>query len=55
MEEIINSKPGWARYQAFTPDQTAFEQEIKKTILELLQPVIKELHESHLTNEEFNA
>ena len=20
MEEIVNSKPGWARYQAFTPD-----------------------------------
>ena len=20
MEEIVNSKPGWARYQTFTPD-----------------------------------
>ena len=55
MEEIISSKPGWARYQAFTPDQASFESEIRKTIMELLQPVIKELHESHQTNEEFNA
>ena len=54
MADVVKSKPGWARYEAFTPDQAAFESEIRRTIMELLQPTIHELHTSAKTNKEFN-
>ena len=54
MEDVLTSKPAWARYEAFTPDQAAFESEIRRTIMELLQPAIHELHTSAKTNKEFN-
>ena len=36
VDDVVKNKPGWARYQQFTPDQASFESEIKRMIMELL-------------------